>query len=257
MEERWRPGSLLSLCSAALQEDETLEVVDEIGEAYLHPRPSDPNGSDEQLHSVLLLGEDMFDMRADFRFGVVGAPHRLRYGTPFRLLAMELADKAVLLQEGFIGLRAIGRICPHGTCRIGLVEQPLAQLAAFVSSRVGRRPFADEAETAIDRDVILIAEDRDCKIDGWRGTVCGRLSLGELHRPSGVAILLPQLGGLVLPAVGNAPLLDRFLLFLRVALARRGDQAGVDDLARHSDVARFPQCRVEAFEQRFDGARFR
>jgi hypothetical protein len=30
-----------------LQEDETLEVVDEVGEAYLHPRPSDPNGSDE------------------------------------------------------------------------------------------------------------------------------------------------------------------------------------------------------------------
>jgi hypothetical protein len=42
----------------------------------------------------------MCDIRADFQFGVVGAPHRLRYGTPYRLLAMELADEAVLLQEG-------------------------------------------------------------------------------------------------------------------------------------------------------------
>src|ERR1700730_15693479 len=99
MKERRRPGRLLSLCSAALQEDETLEVVDEVGEAYLHHRPSDPNGSDEQLHSVLLLGEDMFDIRADFRFGVVGAPHRLRYGTPFRFLAMDVADKAVFRHE--------------------------------------------------------------------------------------------------------------------------------------------------------------
>ena len=64
-----------------------------------------------------------------------------------------------------------------------------------------------------------------------------RLGFRELHRPARVAILLAEFGGLVLPFVWNAAFLDRLLLLLRVALARRGDQAGVDDLAGHGDVA--------------------
>jgi hypothetical protein len=41
----------------------------------------------------------MFDARADFRFGVVGAPHALGNGTPFRLLVMYPVSKAILLHE--------------------------------------------------------------------------------------------------------------------------------------------------------------
>jgi hypothetical protein len=41
----------------------------------------------------------MFDARADFRFGVVGAPHALGYGTPFRLLVVYPGSKAILLHE--------------------------------------------------------------------------------------------------------------------------------------------------------------
>jgi hypothetical protein len=47
---------------------------------------------------------------------------------PFRLLAMDMADEAVLFHERFVPRRAIGRIRKDLACRIGLVEQPLAQL---------------------------------------------------------------------------------------------------------------------------------
>src|SRR6202040_3853590 len=53
--------------------------------------------------------------------------------------------------------RAIGRIRPHARRRVGLIEQALAQTRALVSGGVARRPFADEAEAAIDRYVALIA----------------------------------------------------------------------------------------------------
>ena len=81
--------------------------------------------------------------------------------------------------------------------------------------------------------------------------------LGELHSPPGVAVLVAELCGLLLPLIGNAALLDCFLLVVRIALARRGDEARIDDLARHGDVAHFPQHRVETLEKCFDGSSFR
>src|SRR2546430_180147 len=43
------------------------------------------------------------------------------------------------------------------------------------------------------------------------------------------------------------------LLFLAVALLRRGNQAGIDDLARHRDVAGSANRPVEAGKQSLDG----
>src|SRR2546422_9423922 len=40
----------------------------------------------------------------------------------------------------------------------------------------------------------------------------------------------------IFPLIGNAALLDCFLLVVRIALPRRGDEARIDDLARHGDV---------------------
>jgi hypothetical protein len=41
---------------------------------------------------------------------------------------------------------------------------------------------------------------------------------------------------------------------LGVLLARRCDQARIDDLTRHGDIARFSQRRIEPCQQRLDGA---
>ena len=85
----------------------------------------------------------------------------------FRLLAMDVADEAILVQERLVGRRSVGGIGPHPARRIALVEQALAQTTALIGSRICGRPSADEAETAIDRDMVLIAKERDCQID-WR-----------------------------------------------------------------------------------------
>lgn len=48
--------------------------------------------------------------------------------------------------------------------------------------------------------------------------------------------------GLPLPILRNAAGLDGVLLFLRIALLGRGDQAGIDDLVRHG--ALYPSART-------------
>ena len=102
----------------------------------------------------------------------------------------------------------------------------------------------------------MIAKNRYRQIDRWRA-ILARLGLGELERPTCVAILLARFRGLVLPAVRHPPFLDRRLLFIGVALARRRDQARVNDLTRHGDVTGLPKRRIKALEQRPDGAGLR
>ena len=85
---------------------------------------------------------------------------------PSRLIAMDVADDAILVQERLVGRRSVG-IGPHPARRIAAVEQALAQTTALIGSRICGRPSADEAEPAIDRDMVLIAKQRDCQID-WR-----------------------------------------------------------------------------------------
>ena len=200
-----------------------MRVIDEVGQADLHRCPGDPDGADEQVHPVLLVGEHMLDLGSDFRFGVVRPSNRRGHDAALRLFAMNMADEAVLFHELFIGLRAIGCVRPDRARRIGFVEQPFAQATAFIGGGIRRAPFANKAEAAINRDVVLIAKDRYRQIDRWRA-ILARLGLGELERPTCVAILLAQFRGLVLPAVRDPPFLDRRLLFIGVALARRRDQ---------------------------------
>ena len=110
---------------------------------------------------------------------------------------------------------------------------------------------------AVDRDMVLIAEGRDRDVDRRQRAIRLRLGFRELDRPARVPILVPELGRPLLPGGGDAPGLDLLLLLLRVALARRRDQAGIDDLPGHRDVTRLAQHRLEAREERFDRAGFR
>ena len=75
--------------------------------------------------------------------------------------------------------------------------------------------------------MVLIAEDRNRQIDGRRRSILARLGLGVFDGPARVAILLAELRGLVFPVVGDAPVLDRLLLVLGVALTRSGDQSTI------------------------------
>ena len=53
----------MSSAAFSLQPNEAFYVVDEVGEPDLDTCLSDSDGSDEEVHSVLLLGEDMLDVR--------------------------------------------------------------------------------------------------------------------------------------------------------------------------------------------------
>lgn len=135
-------------------------------------------------------------------------------------------------------LAAVSRVSPDFPRRIGLVEQSLAQHCTIIQGSIGGLPFADEAEAGVDRDMVLIAVGRDGDVDRRLGPVGLLLGFLELHRPTGVAVLVAKFGGTSLPAVRNMPLFDRLPLLVGHALLGCRHQRGVDDLAGHGDCSR-------------------
>ena len=59
------PKQCSSAAEPSLEEDQPPDVVGEVGEADLHFRPHDPDGSDAERHRPLLVREDMLDAGAD------------------------------------------------------------------------------------------------------------------------------------------------------------------------------------------------
>ncbi len=159
------------------------------------------------------------DSGADFGFGAVGPPRSSGHGSVRRLLAVDAGHEAVIGHEGFVRGGSIGRVRIYGRGRVALVEQALAQSASFVSGSIC--PFSDEAEAAVDGDVVTVAKGRDRQIDPRQRAVLTGFGLGELHRPARIAVLVPQLGRLVVPVMRHLAGLDGVLLGLCVALARR------------------------------------
>ena len=89
---------------------------------------------------------------------------------------MDMADEAVPFHELLVGGRSVSGVRPDAARRVGLVEKSIAQTAALIGGGVRRAPFANEAETAIERDVVLIAEHRNRQIDRRRRSILARLA---------------------------------------------------------------------------------
>ena len=104
---------------------------------------------------------------------------------------------------------------------------------------------------AVNRDMVLVAKGGDGEID-LRHAILLRLGFRVFDGPARVAVLLSELRGLVLPVLGNATVTERLLLLLCVALLRRRDDRGIDNLAAHRHETRSPQKLVEAPEQDVD-----
>ena len=99
----------------------------------------------------------------------------------------------------------------------------------------------------VDRYVILVAERRNGQIDRWQRAVLARLGPGVFDRPASIAILLRQFRRLVLPAVGNTPVLDRF--FSAIVLRCFG-AATIVASTIWPDRARKPEARKAASKRR-------
>ena len=55
-------GNYRSCRRDAPQEEQAFDIVYEVRQSDLRRRSRDPDGSDEQTHPILLLGEDIFDL---------------------------------------------------------------------------------------------------------------------------------------------------------------------------------------------------
>ena len=172
-----------------------------------------------------------------------------------------MADEAVPFHELLVGGRSVSGVRPDAARRVGLVEKSIAQTAALIGGGVRRAPFANEAETAIERcgsdSRTPESPDRQAASIHPRAA-CSRglalVYLGVFDCPARVAILLAELRGLVFPVVGDAAALDRLLRVLGVAPTRSGDQARIDDLGRHGDGTELPKhCRSVASKRANNG----
>lgn len=63
----------------ALVEDQPVEVLGEVAKGQFRIGAGQADGADEQPKPVLLMGEDVFDMRADRGFGSVDPGGCLRH----------------------------------------------------------------------------------------------------------------------------------------------------------------------------------
>lgn len=120
----------------------------------------------EEAHPRFLLGEDMLDAGADLRLHVVGASRRIRHGPALGLLAMDSADEAVLVEEGFVCGRTIGYVGPDALGGVAAIEQTFAQPRAFIGGGIGDKPASDQAMLTVDRDMVLVAESGDGDVAG-------------------------------------------------------------------------------------------
>jgi len=230
------------------------DVVGQIGHADLHMGARDADRSDDEAHRSLLLREHMLDGAADFRFLCVSDAHALGHRPTRWLLAVNARHEATRRQHGFVLRRPLGRVRPDVAGRVRPVQH-VFETRPIVRGRVRGCPVADQAEAAIDRDVIFVAERRDRQVDRRQAAVLARRGLGVFNRPARVAVLLRELRRLVPPVVGDAAFLDRGLLLDRIALLGRRHDRGVGDLTTHRQEAFRAQRRVEPPEQGIDGAR--
>ena len=197
-----------------------------------------PDGPDRQPHPGLLVGEDMLDLRPVLRLAPVGLRGPRGHRTAARLLAVDAAIQPVLLQPLLVLRRAVSRVPPHVAAGVAVVDQPFAKPLAVVRGGVRHDLAADDPVLLVDADVGLVAEDRNGDVDQLPAVRLG-LRLLVLDRPARVRVLLRRLGRRVRPDIARrSSLLDRRLLLPGHALARRGDQRRIHDLARPRDEAR-------------------
>lgn len=235
-----------SSCGAgSLMEDQPVKVIGDVGEDEFRLGTRDADRADEQPKAVLLMREDMLDPRADRGFGRIRPRNVLRHRLARRLAAMDAADQHLRSQPFLVLLRTIGTVGPDLGGRIVGRDQSWRHPAIGMRRR-GRGTFPDKAEPPVAGDVAFVAKD-------WQGDLWQRLALrieadlpADLQGPTRIDVLLSRLVGLIWPDLFRAlARLDRFFLGIRVPLLRRGNERGVDDLARHRDMALLLQLPVE------------
>ena len=182
----------------------------------------------------------------------IGDPNAVGHQPALRLLAVDARDEAAPGQHGFVLRRALGGVGPDVARPIGSIQH-VFEPRPVMRGGVGRRSFANEAEAAIDRHVILVAERRNRGRPAAASRPCAawpccispsraRRGLSARSWPA-----CPSRRRECVPP-------DRLLFLERISLHRRRDDRRVDDLPAHRQKAGLAQPHVETREQGVDGA---
>src|SRR5262245_34423569 len=131
--------------------------------------------------------------------------------------------------------RPISAVAEHIIAGVALVQQPI-QLLAVVHGRTGHGIMPDQLVLGIRVHMVLVAEE----------------AAAMLLSPPCIAVLLSQLGGLLLPSCRYAPSLQLGVLITTVPLRRHRHNAGVDDLPATRHVALGRKMLIEAVKQLLD-----
>ena len=76
--------------------DEPAHIVGDVAQADFDFVSVEADGSDRHSHTAFLICKDMFDEGADFRPCGVAAPDVIWHRSPWRLLSVDVGNKAVL-----------------------------------------------------------------------------------------------------------------------------------------------------------------
>src|SRR5262245_4873646 len=127
--------------------------------------------------------------------------------------------------------RPISAVGEHIIAGVALIQQPI-QLLAVVHGRIGHSIMPDQLVLGVRVHMVLIAEE----------------AAAMLLDPARIAVLLPQLGRLLLPPCRCAPSLQLGVLVTTVPLRRHRHDTGVDDLPATRHVTLGRKMLVEAIE---------
>lgn len=176
---------------------------------------------------VLLAREHILDMGAAPGPPGISLGDPLRNKLPWLAPLVDMALEHARGQERLALPRPVGRDRPVARTGIAPADQ-IRQKSPVVGVGSTGTPGADQTVSIVDADKVLVAEHRDGKINWLRGIWVGALAdlvFAVLDRPARIAALLSRLS--LLPSFGEAPLLDRCLLRLGVALlGRRNHHCG-------------------------------
>ena len=96
---------------------------------------------------------------------------------------------------------------PRPRCPVRTIQNIL-KTGLVVGGCRCRRPLADQTIGLIHGDMVLVAERRDGEVDRWKRSVLLRLGFCIFDRPACIPVPLGETRPLLLPAIGNPPLLD-------------------------------------------------
>lgn len=103
-------------------QDQAVEVVGRIAKGQFCLSEGEADGADEQVESVLLMGERMFDMRTTQGFGCIGPLGGLRHRLAHRFAPINVGRVHLIRQPLPVAPGAIGTVCPDlgaGIVRVG------------------------------------------------------------------------------------------------------------------------------------------